>query len=76
MPTRILSHFAILVYPREGDDIEALKQKFPTMRVIEAPMLPISATEIREQLRKGEATPWLDSRVAKELQHIYGSASQ
>lgn len=63
----ILEHYPVLVYPREGDDLETLKKRFPQMQVIDAPLLPISATEIREQLRQGKSSTWLDSEVAEML---------
>ncbi|MBQ3914227.1 MAG: nicotinic acid mononucleotide adenylyltransferase, partial [Paludibacteraceae bacterium] len=63
----ILEHYPILVYPREGDDLEMLKKRFPEMKVIEAPLFRISATEIREQLRQGKTSPWLAQEVAEML---------
>ena len=63
----ILEHYPILVYPREGDDLEMLKKRFPEMKVIEAPLFRISATEIREQLRQGKTSPWLAPEVAEML---------
>lgn len=63
----ILEHYSILVYPREGDDLEMLKKRFPEMKVIEAPLFRISATEIREQLRQGKTSPWLAPEVAEML---------
>ncbi len=50
----ILDNYSILVYPREGDDIEKLKVLYPQMRVIEgAPLFPISSTEIRNAIAQG-----------------------
>ena len=63
----ILEHYPIIVYPREGDDLATLKKRFPQMQVVEAPLLRVSATEIREQLREGETVSWLDSKVAEML---------
>ena len=63
----ILAHYPIIVYPREGDDLEELQHRFPAMQVVEAPLLRISATEIRDQLRQGETTSWLDPKVAEML---------
>ena len=63
----ILEHYHILVYPREGDDLEMLKKRFPEMKVIEAPLFRISATEIREQLKQGKTSPWLAPEVAEML---------
>ena len=63
----ILEHYPILVYPREGDDLEMLKKRFPEMQIIEALLFRISATEIREQLRQGKISPCLDPKVAEML---------
>ncbi len=43
----IIKHYPIIVYPRSGDNISSLHQRFPNMQIIQAPLLPISATEIR-----------------------------
>ena len=63
----ILEHYPIIVYPREGDDLETLKKRFPQMQVVEAPLLRVSATAIREQLKEGETASWLDPNVAEML---------
>ena len=63
----ILEHYPIIVYPREGDDLETLKKRFPQMQVVEAPLLRVSATAIREQLKEGKTASWLDPNVAEML---------
>lgn len=66
---RILALYPIIVYPREGDDLAALKQLYPMMHVIEgAPLLNISATEIRAHLQDDTLLrEWLHPDVAKYL---------
>ena len=66
---RILALYPIIVYPREGDDIAALKQQYPMMHVIEgAPLLNISATEIRAHLQDDTLLrEWLHPDVATYL---------
>ena len=66
---RILALYPIIVYPREGDDIAALKQQYPVMHVIEgAPLLNISATEIRAHLQDDTLLrEWLHPDVATYL---------
>ena len=62
----ILQDYNILVYPRTGDDIAALKKHYPTMQVVNgAPLLPISATEIRHALKDGSnrCDEWLAPEV-------------
>lgn len=63
---RILEHYPIIVYPREGDDLAELKQLYPMMHVIEgAPLLNISATEIRAHLQDDTLLrEWLHPDVA------------
>lgn len=53
---RILSEYGVIVYPRNGYDIEALKSELPeqfNIQVIEAPIVDISSTEIREGIAEG-----------------------
>lgn len=66
---RILALYPIIVYPREGDDLDALKQLYPMMHVIEgAPLLNISATEIRAHLQDDTLLrEWLHPDVATYL---------
>ena len=66
---RILALYPIIVYPREGDDLAALKQQYPMMHVIEgAPLLNISATEIRAHLQDDTLLrEWLHPDVATYL---------
>lgn len=61
----IARDFPILVYPREGDDLAALQQKYPNMQIIQgAPYFPISATTIRENLKnKDLLQEWLHPAV-------------
>lgn len=57
---RILEEFGVLVYPRKGCDAaaarDALLEENPNykIRLIDAPMVDISSTEIREALQRGE----------------------
>ena len=65
----IITHYPIIVYPRQGDDIEALKKSYPMMQIVEAPLLPISATEIRTKIAdKVPIDDWIDPEVAIFLQ--------
>ena len=66
---RILALYPIIVYPREGDNLAALKQLYPMMHVIEgAPLLNISATEIRAHLQDDTLLrEWLHPDVATYL---------
>jgi len=66
----ILREYPVIVYPREGDDLGPLEEKYPEMRVVEgAPLLRISATDIRTRLAEGAVlTEWLHPSVAQFLQ--------
>ena len=64
--SRILTEFGVLVYPRQGFDSEALAadllEENPSYRIrlIDAPMVDISSTAIREGLARGEdMSRWL-----------------
>ena len=58
--SRILKEYGVLVYPREGVDSAALRDSLLAedpaymIRLIDAPMVDISSTEIREALERGE----------------------
>lgn len=62
----ILRDYPIIVYPREGDDIDSLARQYPAVTVIDgAPLLPISATQIRENMHSGDdCSNWLHPAVA------------
>lgn len=64
----IAANYPILVYPRQGDDIPELQRRFPMMQVIDAPLLNVSATDIRQRLQQGLPTDHLlDPEVEKRL---------
>jgi len=56
--TRILAELDIYVYPRPGAALPALGP-FPRVKVVEAPLLDISATLIRESVRQGQSIRYL-----------------
>lgn len=64
----LLSHYPIYIYLRPGFEI---KQNFPsaTIQVVKAPMLEISATHIRDMIRKGQSIRYLvPEEVRKEIE--------
>jgi len=58
--SRILSEFGVLVYPREGVDCQSFRDSLLAenpnykIRIIDAPMVDISSTQIREARQRGE----------------------
>ncbi len=66
----ILQNFNIIVYPRQGDNMRDLKGLYPSVNVVEAPLLPISSTEIRDMIRHNDissAKKWLDPEVLRYI---------
>ena len=65
---RIIDEFGLIVYPRPDFDIESLP-KFPNTILISAPLIDLSATEIREKLNKGDSiTGMVPEKVEMFLQ--------
>jgi nicotinate-nucleotide adenylyltransferase len=50
----IVEQFGLIVYPRPGYSIEGFQNK-PNVQIIEAPLLDISATEIRKKILNHES---------------------
>ena len=56
----ILTDFGIAVFPREGHDLEALRQDLISenpkyrIRLLKAPLVTVSSTEIRNARQQGE----------------------
>ncbi len=64
---RIIDEFGLIVYPRPEFDTESLP-KFPNTTIITAPLINLSATEIREKLNKGDSiTGMVPEKVADFL---------
>lgn len=64
---RLLAEFDIYVYPRPGAPLPELTP-FPRVHVVQAPLLDISATYIRQSLRQGQSVRYLvPAAVAGEL---------
>lgn len=55
---RILQDYGLYVYPRPGTNSSELK-KHPNVQVVQAPLLDISATFIRDCIRKGRSVRYL-----------------
>ena len=58
--TRILSEYGVAVHPREGDDLTQIKQDLLAenpaykIQIIDAPLVTVSSTQIREARLRGE----------------------
>ena len=55
---QILDHYGLYVYPRPGTQLSELRSH-PNVTIVEAPLLDISATFIRERIRKGQSVRYL-----------------
>ena len=55
---RILQEYRLWVYPRPASDGGAFRDH-PAVKWVEAPLMQISATYIRESIRKGKSTRYL-----------------
>lgn len=49
----IINNYPILIYPRKGFEIQ-IPQKYPHIRAVEAPMIEISSTFIRQAIHEGK----------------------
>ena len=67
MHDRLLQRYPIIIYPREGYDIN--KKVLPkNVHFIDMPLYPISATQIRNNLRNGQdISSWVHPEVAKKI---------
>ena len=72
----ILSHYPIIVYPREGQIKQSGEEQEETVFISDeqphflkdAPLFPISSTEIRKAIQKGEdVSEWVDKAVLQEI---------
>jgi len=63
----ITKHFPIYVYNRTGHSIE--ETHGADLHVLDAPLLPISATQIRELVREGKSLRYLvPEKVLEEIE--------
>jgi len=63
---QILDHYGLYVYPRPGTQLSELRSH-PHVTVVEAPLLDISATFIRERIRKGQSIRYLVPDTVEEM---------
>lgn len=58
--TRILIEYGVAVHPREGDDLTQIRQDLLAenpaykIQIIDAPLVTVSSTQIREAMQRGE----------------------
>jgi len=64
----ILENYDLLVYPRPRIE-ESPLDKHPKVRIIKAPLLDISATYLRDQIRKGKSIKYLVPENVEEVIH-------
>ena len=63
---QILDHYGLYVYPRPGTQLSELRSH-PNVTLVEAPLLDISATFIRERIRKGQSVRYLVPDAVEEM---------
>ena len=51
---QLLEEYTIVVYPREGFDLPQLHKTYPQVQVVDAPLYPVSSTQIRQLLKQGK----------------------
>lgn len=61
----IITRFRILVYPRPGIDMGVLSE--PCIALTDAPLTPVSSTEIRQRIKTGEDVSGFVPMPAREL---------
>lgn len=62
----ILAHYDVMVYPREGDDIDA-ESLPPRVRLVDLPLVNVSSTEIRRRLAQHLPIGHLVPEAVEEL---------
>ena len=62
----ILAHYDVMVYPREGDDIDA-ESLPPRVRLVDLPLVNVSSTEIRQRLAQHLPIGHLVPKAVEEL---------
>lgn len=63
---RILEDYGLYIYPRPGMQLSELKDH-PNVKMVEAPLLDISATFIRNCIRKGQSVRYLVPDPVEEM---------
>ena len=68
----IVRNFEIVVYPREGSEMDA--GSLPsTVHLADVPLFPVSSTEVRRRVRVGESIAGLvPEQVEEEIACLYG----
>lgn len=63
---KILEYFQLIVYPRPGQDISSLEHH-PKVSKVDAPLLDISATYIRQLLKDNKSIRYLVPEAVEEM---------
>ena len=64
---KILDNYSVYVYPRPSAAIEQVKETHESIMYVDAPLLNISATFIRECIRKGNSVRYLVPDPVEEM---------
>ena len=65
----LLQHYPIYIYKRPGYDVGPGYPDAREVKILDAPLLPISSTKIRQMIKKGESVRyWLPDSVREEIE--------
>lgn len=69
----ILSEFEVLVYPRQGVNLEPLLQRYSSVQALpDAPLFPISSTQIRQLIQAGKPiNAFVPKVIVSEIERYY-----
>lgn len=66
----IYENYPIFVYPRSGETVR--NSNYPNIRPIDAPLFPVSSTDIREKIKKGEdISPFVPAEICNLIRNYY-----
>lgn len=69
----ICENYTVFVYPRPGNFIQRIQ--YPNIHLIDAPLFPVSSTEIREKIRAGEdITPFVPAEIHDLILNYYSKS--
>jgi len=65
----LISEFPIIIYPRKGFEIE-IPEKYPNIKKVEAPLIEISSTFIRQSVKAGKDVRYFLPEALRDKQNF------